>query len=89
MKLYKITKGNFCLDKTKEKLPHENNLWFHVEINEKFYEYAIDTINKESINVRCVVVKTKPVSISPDKLYPLRTSESEVTSEKWGSKWGK
>ena len=52
MKLYKIPKGNFCLDKTKDKLPHENNLRFQVEKDEKIYEYTIDSINKESINVR-------------------------------------
>ena len=59
MKLYKITKGNFCLDETKDIFAHENNLRFHVEIDGKFYEYAIDCINRESINVRCAVVKTK------------------------------
>ena len=45
MKLYKITKGNFCLEKTKEIRPHENNLRFHIEIDGKYFEYAIDCIN--------------------------------------------
>ena len=59
MEIYKITKGNFCLDKTRDSRPHENNLRFHIKLNEKYYEYAIDTINKSTINIRCVVGKTK------------------------------
>ena len=59
MQLYKITKGNFSLENTKEIRPHENNLRSHVKIDEKFYEYAIDTINKKSINARCVMCKSK------------------------------
>ena len=59
MELYKITKGNFCLNATKDKRPHENNLRFHIRINDKHYEYAIDCINKSTINIRCVVGKTK------------------------------
>ena len=48
MKLDFITKGNFNLDKTKEIYPHENNLRFHIKIDDKYYEYAIDNINKKS-----------------------------------------
>ena len=32
---------------------------FHIEIEEKYYEYAIDTINKKTINIRCVIGKSK------------------------------
>ena len=45
MILGKITKGNFNLELTKKTYKHENNLRFHVKIDERFYEYAIDTWN--------------------------------------------
>ena len=38
MQLYKITKGNFCLDKTKDIRPHSNNLRFHIKKDEKYYK---------------------------------------------------
>ena len=47
MILEKITKGNFNLELTKKTYKHENNLRFHVKIDERFYEYAIDTWNKQ------------------------------------------
>ena len=59
MEIYKITKGNFCLDRMRDSRPHENNLRFHIKLNGKYYEYAIDTINKNTSNIRCVVGKTK------------------------------
>ena len=59
MEIYKITKGNFALEKTRDIRPHENNLRFHIKIEEKYYEYAIDNINKNTINVRCVIGKSK------------------------------
>ena len=63
MKIYRITKGNFALENTRDIrpqwTPHENNLRFHIEIEEKYYEYAIDTINKKTINIRCVIGKSK------------------------------
>ena len=55
MILEKITKGNFNLEFTKKTYKHENNLRFHVKIDERFYEYAIDTWNKQTINLQCVV----------------------------------
>ena len=54
MKIYRITKGNVALENTRDIRPHENNLRFHIEIEEKYFEYAIDTINKKTINIRCV-----------------------------------
>ena len=59
MEIYKITKGNFPLENTRDIRPHENNLRFHIKIEEKYYEYAIDNINKNTINVRCVIGKSK------------------------------
>ena len=59
MQIYKITKGNFALEKTRDKRPHENNLRFHIKIEDKYYEYAIDNINKKTINIRCVICKSK------------------------------
>ena len=59
MKIYKITKGNFALENTRDIRPHENNLRFHIQIEGKYYEYAIDTINKKTLNVRCVIAKSK------------------------------
>ena len=58
MKIYKITKGNFALENTRDIRPHENNLRFHIQIEGKYYEYAIDTINKKTLNVRCVILLT-------------------------------
>ena len=46
MELYKIAKGNFCLNATRYERPHENNFRFHVKINDEHFEYAIDCINK-------------------------------------------
>ena len=54
-----MTKGNFALNATREIRPHENNLRFHIKIDEKYYEFAIDQINKTTVNIRCVVGKTK------------------------------
>ena len=59
MQIYKITKGNFALENTRDIRPHENNLRFHIKIEDKYYEYAIDNINKNTINVRCVIGKQK------------------------------
>ena len=42
MKIYKITKGNFALENTRDIRPHENNLRFHFEIEDKYFEYAKD-----------------------------------------------
>ena len=42
MQIYKITKGNFALENTREIRPHENNLRFRIKIEDKYYEYAID-----------------------------------------------
>ena len=64
MELYFVTKGNFCLDKTRDIRPHENNLRFHFKINEKHYEYAIDNVSKSSIGLRCVVGSNKTKGIS-------------------------
>ena len=50
MQLYKITKGNFALENTRDVRPHENNLRFHIKIEDKYYEYAIDMVNKKTIN---------------------------------------
>ena len=41
MELYFVTKGNFCLDKTRDIRPLENNLRFHFKIEEKHYEYDL------------------------------------------------
>ena len=38
MDLYKITKGNFALNATRDIRPHENNLRFHIKIDEKYWE---------------------------------------------------
>ena len=38
MEIYKITKGNFALENTRDIRPHENNLRFHIKIEEKYYE---------------------------------------------------
>ena len=59
MQIYKITKGNFALENTRDIRQHENNLRFHIKIEDKYYEYAIDNINKNTINVRCVIGKQK------------------------------
>ena len=69
MDLYKITKGNFALENTRDIRPHENNLRFHIKIETKYYEYAIDTVNKKTINVRCVICKSKNI----DKCYARAT----------------
>ena len=61
MILEKITKGNFNLELTKKTYKHENNLRFHVKIDERFYEYAIDTWNKHTINLQCVVYERKKI----------------------------
>ena len=50
MQIYKITKGNFALENTRDIRPHENNLRFHIKIEDKYYEYAIDNINKNTIS---------------------------------------
>ena len=55
MILESITKGNYNLELTKKTFKHENNLRFHVKIDERFYEYSIDTINKATINLQCCV----------------------------------
>ena len=55
MKIYKITKGNFALENTRDIRPHENNLRFHIQIEGKYYEYAIDTINKTAVSPLIVV----------------------------------
>ena len=34
-------------------------LKIYIKIDEKYYEYAIDQINKTTVNIRCVVGKTK------------------------------
>ena len=57
MKLQSITKGNFNLEQTKKTFKHENNLRFHFEKDGRFYEYAVDTINKKTINMQCTVHK--------------------------------
>ena len=55
MELYSITKGNYNLDKTKEIFRHENNLRFHVrDKNRKFYEFSINSWNRNTINLRCI-----------------------------------
>ena len=59
MQIYKIMKGNFALENTRDIRQHENNLRFHIKIEDKYYEYAIDNINKNTINVRCVIGKQK------------------------------
>ena len=41
MKIYKITKGNFALENTRDIRPHENNIRFHIKIEEKYYEYIV------------------------------------------------
>ena len=55
--LKSITKGNFNLEQTKKYYKHENNLRFHFLIEDRFYEYSIDTFNKSTINMQCVVRK--------------------------------
>ena len=57
MKLESITKGNFNLEQTKKTFSHANNLRFHFEHDGRFYEYAVDTINKKTINMQCTVHK--------------------------------
>ena len=59
MILESITKGNYNLELTKKTFKHENNLRFHVKIDERFYEYSIDTINKATINLQCCVRKQR------------------------------
>ena len=49
--LESITKGNYNLEYTKKTFKHETNLRFHIKIGERFYEYAMDTINKKTINL--------------------------------------
>ena len=65
MILESITKGNYNLELTKKTFKHENNLRFHVKIDERFYEYSIDTINKAIINLQCCVRKQKPSNGRP------------------------
>ena len=55
--LENITKGNFNLEFTKKTYKHEHNLRFHIKVDEHYYEYAMDTINKKTINLQCVVHK--------------------------------
>ena len=57
MKLESITKGNFNLEQTKKTFSHANNLRFHFQIDGRYYEYAVDTINKKTINMQCTVHK--------------------------------
>ena len=53
MELQSITLGNFCVNKTAEVKPHENNLRFHFLIHGRYYEYAINSWNKTTINIKC------------------------------------
>ena len=94
MQIYKITKGNFALENTREIRPHENNLRFHIKIEDKFYEYAIDNINKNTINVRCVIGKS--VTKKRQKCYArltliiagyLKTEAKASNSKKPKYKW--
>ena len=57
MILESITKGNFNLENTKKTFSHANNLRFHFQEDGRFYEYAVDTINKKSINMQCTIHK--------------------------------
>ena len=57
MKLESITKGNFNLEQTKKTFSHANNLRLHFQKDGRYYEYAVDTVNKKTINMQCTVHK--------------------------------
>ena len=89
-----MTKGNFALNATREIRPHENNLRFHIKIDEKYYEFAIDQINKTTVNIRCVVGKTKnsPKCYGRATLVPgeyLKTEQKICNSKKPKFQWCK
>ena len=52
MILESITKGYFNLENTKKTFSHANNLRFDFKKDGRFYEYAVDTINKKSNDKR-------------------------------------
>ena len=61
MELQSITLGNFCVNKTAEVKPHENNLRFHFLIHGRYHEYAINSWNQTTINIKCVsLIKLSP-----------------------------
>ena len=53
MQLLKITKGNYNTTKTIEQYLPEKTLRFHFTDNEKHFEYAIENMNKSTINLYC------------------------------------
>ena len=57
MELQSITKGNFNLEQTQKTFSHANNLRFHFQKDGRYFEYAVDTINKKTINMQCTVHK--------------------------------
>ena len=92
MEIYKITKGYFAPNKNGDVKPHKNKLRFHISINGKFYEYAIHAINKTTINIICVVSKTKDhdkclarVTLIPGN--QLKTTKKECNSKKTKFEW--
>ena len=85
MELFSITKGNFNLNKTKETYRHENNLRFHVrDENRKFYEFSINSWNKNTINLRCVNDRKQKCSmkLTLSLREHLKTQEKIYTNEK-------
>ena len=81
MILEKITKGNFNLEFTKKTYKHENNLRFHVKIDERFYEYAIDTWNKHTINLQCVVYQKKKIQGRSEEMLWTNHNQNRGTIE--------
>ena len=69
MKLESITKGNYNLELTKETFKHEKNLRFHVKIDDRYFEYALDGINKTTINIQCVVRNQKKLQTQQKRCY--------------------
>ena len=85
MEIHKITRKQ-------PKNTDKSKLRFHISINDKFYEYAIHSINKKTINIMCVVSKTKghdnclaKATLVPDDR--LKTTKKESNSKTPRFKW--
>ena len=85
MEIHKITRKQ-------PKNTDKSKLRFHISINDKFYEYATHSINKKTINIMCVVSKTKghdnclaKATLVPDDR--LKTTKKESNSKTPRFKW--
>ena len=84
MELYKITKGNFCLNATSDKRPHQNNLRYHIKINEKhpsYESYDRFSANERKNNLFKYLGLFSRRDDCPDKYYEESDDDSETETE--------